>query len=88
MPKGVNIGAQTHQQINDKIGNEEDHEHYQKQYFLNGQIIQIQSNKHMIFESLAGCVREQKRYQKHINNDTKIHCRIDDKSMQNLCSKK
>ena len=42
----------------------------------------------MGFEGLARCVHERKKYQKHIKNDTNIHPQINDKSMQNLCSKK
>ena len=42
----------------------------------------------MVWEALAGSVREQKRCPKNIKNDTKINPKIDGKSMQNLCSKK
>ena len=37
---------------------------------LNGEIIQFQY-KTNVFEGLAGCVRERKRYQTNINNYTK-----------------
>ena len=43
--------------------------------------------KVMVFEGLAGCVRERKRYQTNIKHDTKIHSKIYEKSMQNVCSK-
>ena len=35
--------------------------------------------KTLVFEGFAACVRERKRYQKTINNDTKIPSQIDDK---------
>ena len=39
--------------------------------------------KIVICEGLAGCVREQKSYQKNIKNDDKLHPKIDDKCMEN-----
>ena len=54
---------------------------------LKGKRIQIHC-KNNGFEGLAGCVRERKRYQTNIKNDTTNHTNIDEKTMQNPCSKK
>ena len=41
-----------------------------------------------VFDGLEGCMCERERYQKNIKNETKIHPKIDDKSIQKSCSKK
>ena len=38
--------------------------------------------KPCVFEGLASCVREPKRYQTNIKHYTKIHPQIDEKSIQ------
>ena len=47
---------------------------------LNGEIIEMHC-KTSVFEGLAGCVRERKKYQTNIKNDTRIHYEINDKCM-------
>ena len=54
---------------------------------LNGKIIEVHGTNNFC-EGLTGCVRERKMYQSNIKNDTKIHPNIDDKSIQNVYSKK
>ena len=41
-----------------------------------------------ICDGFAGCVRERERYQTNTKNETEIHFKNNEKSMQNLGSKK
>ena len=41
-----------------------------------------------VFDGLEGCMCERERYQTNIKIETKIHPKIDDKSIQKTCSKK
>ena len=40
-----------------------------------------------VFDGLEGCMCERWRYQKNIKNETKVHPKIDEKSIQFSCSK-
>ena len=42
----------------------------------------------MVFDSLEDCMCERERYQKNIKNDTKIHQKIYEKSIQKHARKK
>ena len=44
--------------------------------------------KTMVFDSLEGCMCERERYQKNIKNDTKIHPKIYEKSIQKHARKR
>ena len=55
-------------------------------FFWMIKIIQFRNN--WFFEGLAGGARERKNYQTNIENDTNIHSQIEEKTMQNLSSKK
>ena len=87
MPKWSQNRCQHSTQFNAKTCIETNYEIYQNHVFQHGKIMLIH-RKSNAFEGFAGCVREQKEYQKSINNYTQIHPKIYEKSMLNLCSKK
>ena len=83
---GAKIDARTHQKSMPKLVAQKIMKIIICHVFLNGKIIETPC-KNNGFEGLAGCVREQKRYQQNIKNDINIHPQINDKSMQNVYSK-
>ena len=91
MPKGcqngTTIDAKTHQQPMPKMVTEKIIKAIIIHVFLNGKIICIHC-KNNGFEGFTGSVRERKRYQTNIKNDKTIHTKIDERAMQNSCSKK
>ena len=74
--------------INAKTGYGNDHENHQNHVSLNGKVIQIHCKNNSVFEDLASCVRQRKRYQTNTVNDIEVHPQFYEKSMQNVCSKK
>ena len=84
---GAQIDAKTHKKSMPKLVTKTTMNIIKSHVSLNGKNIEI-IVKITTFEGLTGCVHERNTYQQHINNDTNIHSKIDDKSMQNVFSKK
>ena len=83
---GANNDANTYQKSMPKLVTNKIIKVIKSNVFLNGKTIQIHC-KNNGFEYFTGCVRERKRYQTNINKNTN-HTQINEKTMQNSCSKK
>ena len=91
MPKGSHNGtkndAKTHQESMPKLVTNKIMKLIENHVSLNGKIIENHC-ENKCFYGLEGCMGERERYQKNIKSETKIHPKIDEKSIQISCSKK
>ena len=81
------IDAKTHQKSMPKLVSKKIKKIIKNYVSLKGKINQTHL-KNNGFEGLAGCVRERKRYQNNVKNETQILPQIDKQSMRKRCSKK
>ena len=84
---GTNIDAKTHTNVNAQTGSEKDHEYHQTNCFADVWKDAKPSQNQLCLKVLQIECETGKGINKNINNDTRIHRKIDEESKQNLCSK-
>ena len=94
MPKGFKnegkIDTQTHQKSMRKLVTKKIRKLIKNHVSLNGRMVKSLKFivKTSVLDGSEGCMYERQRYQKNIKNDTQIHPKIDEQSIQNSCLKK